>query len=143
MNYKKKQKNWTYEKEFFKWAITQKSEQLGYVKVGRGVTNKNKWYHINNEVEKLNYEKNINEYKKLRILIQKVIVRNTAIISQNYYDRVRIEYGQIIKELVIPKVNDDIPFHNDQILVHHITIKNNLINMFCTILHLFHHQKQL
>ena len=45
---------------------------------------------INSEVEKLNYEKTINVCKKLQSLIQKVIVRNTAIISQNEYDNIRI-----------------------------------------------------
>ena len=45
---------------------------------------------INSEVEKRNYEKTINVCKKLQSLIQKVIVRNTAIISKNEYDNIRI-----------------------------------------------------
>ena len=37
-----------------------------------------------------------------------MIERSIAITSQNEYDDVRIEYGKIINESVIPKVNDDI-----------------------------------
>ena len=35
-------------------------------------------------------------------------MRNTAIILQNEYDNDRIEYGQIIKESLIPNGNDNI-----------------------------------
>ena len=35
-----------------------------------------------------------------------MIVRKTAIFSQNEHDNVRIEYGKIVKESVITKGND-------------------------------------
>ena len=57
----------------------------------RYITTKKKYEAIiNSEVEKLNYEKTINVCKKLQSLIQKVIVRKTAIISRNEYDNIRI-----------------------------------------------------
>ena len=55
-----------------------------------------------------NFISNINECNKLRSLIQNVIERSIAITSHNEYDYVRIEYGKIIIESLIPKGNNDI-----------------------------------
>ena len=51
-----------------------------------------------NDVEKRNYEKTVSECKKLRSLIKELVWRNITILSQQEYDNVRIEYGEIVDE---------------------------------------------
>ena len=52
------------------------------------------------------YEKTVTGCEKLRCLIQDVVKRNMNLISQNDYDKVSNEYGNIAKEYVITKDNN-------------------------------------
>ena len=47
--------------------------------------------------------KNVSECKKLQSLVQKGVNINATKISKKEYDDSRIEYGDIVKESVIPE----------------------------------------
>ena len=61
---------------------------------------------VEGNVEIFICEKNGSECKELRSLIQKLVNRNTTNIYPKESDYVRIEYGDIIKEDVIPNDGD-------------------------------------
>ena len=42
----------------------------------------------------------------MRSFIQNKVIRNATFISQKEYGNVRIEYGDIVKEYIIPKYTD-------------------------------------
>ena len=73
-------------------------EEIVDANVG-GDTNppKKKWKYIRSETKKLNYDKTVSECDKFQGLIQKVVVRNTHIISQNYYYDVRLKMGNFFE----------------------------------------------
>ena len=76
---------------FFKNFCKTNLEQIVDAKLGGDITSKKQdTKYINSEVGKLIYGKTINECKKLRSLFQKVILRNTAIISQNEDNNLRL-----------------------------------------------------
>ena len=83
----------------------EKSKQVGEFDVGVDSNPPKKEEKMESEVEKINFE-NVSECKKIRSLIQNVVIRNTNINYQNLYDNVRMEYGKTVEASIITKVID-------------------------------------